>query len=220
MSHAGKAILEVVARRLTHYCDAKGLLPDEQCGFRPDRSTTDIIFVFVVRRLKEIGRKAGVSLFMCFVDLHKAYNAVDRTLQWQAFIHIIGVPSKMIAVIQQFHYGMKARVRPGDGVCSNWFEVEQELRQGCVLSPLFFNLFFAVVLIVVPQGFGKGTVILAELVPLKEPPTSMGPESDMDYVRRAVWDMLHMDDAFIVSQLPQGVAKTIEVIVEVCQAFT
>ena len=60
VSHVGKVLLEVVARRLIAYCEAKGLLPEEQCGFRPNRSTTDMMFV--VRRLQEIGRKAGVSL--------------------------------------------------------------------------------------------------------------------------------------------------------------
>ena len=78
VSHAGKVLLKVVGRRLSAYCEAKGRLPEEQCGFRPDRSTTDMMFV--VRRLKEIGRKAGVSLFMFFIDLQKAYDTVDRTL--------------------------------------------------------------------------------------------------------------------------------------------
>ena len=45
----------------------------------------------------------------------------------------------MIAVIQQFHDGMRACVRPDDGVCSDWFKVEQGLRQGCVLSTLFLK---------------------------------------------------------------------------------
>ena len=49
VSHAGKVLLKVVARRLSAYCEAKGLLPKEQCGLRPDRSTTDTMFV--VRRL-------------------------------------------------------------------------------------------------------------------------------------------------------------------------
>ena len=57
VSHAGKVLLNVVARRLSaYYCEAKGLLPEEQCGFRPNRSTTDMMFV--VRRLQEIRRKA------------------------------------------------------------------------------------------------------------------------------------------------------------------
>ena len=37
VSHAGKVLLKVVARRLSAYCEAKGLLPEEQCRFRPDR---------------------------------------------------------------------------------------------------------------------------------------------------------------------------------------
>ena len=97
VSHAGKVLLEVVARRLSAYCEAKGLLPEEQCGFRPNRSTTDMMFV--VRRLQEIGPKVGVSLFMCFIDLQKAYDTVDRTLLWQVLTRI-GVPPQMTAVIQ------------------------------------------------------------------------------------------------------------------------
>ena len=62
--------------------------------------------------------------------------------------------------------------------------------------------------------------MLAEPVHLKKPPTSMGPEPDMDYVvRRAVWSMLYAEDACIVWRSPQGLAKMMEVIVEVCRAF-
>ncbi|CAM9581945.1 unnamed protein product [Ascophyllum nodosum] len=200
VSHAGKVLLKVVARRLSAYCEAKGLLPEEQGGFRPDRSTTNMMFV--VRRPQKIGRKAGVSLFMCSIDLQEAYDTVDPTLLWQVLTRI-GVPPQIIAVIQKFHDGMRACMRPDHGVCLDWFEVEQGLRKGCVLSSLLLD-----------------TVILAELVHhLKEPSTSMRPEQAMDYVRRAVWGMLYADDACIVSRSPQGLARVMEVIVEVCRAF-
>ena len=75
--------------------------------------------------------------------------------------------------------------------------MERRLRQENVLSPLLFNIFFAAVLNVVFQRLGEEPTILAELLHLKEPSTSMGPEPAMDYVRRAVWGMLYADDACI-----------------------
>ena len=143
---------------------------------------------------------------MRFIDLQKAYDIIDRTLLWQVLTGI-GVPPQMIAVIRQFYDGMRACMRPDDGVCSDWLEVEQGLRQRWVLPRLLFHIFFAAVLKVVLQRFSEDLTILAELVHLKEPSTSMGPEPAMDYVRRAVWGMLYADDACIVSRSPQGLAK-------------
>ena len=44
---------------------------------------------------------------MGFIDLQKVYDNVDRTLLWQVITRI-RVPQQMIAVIGQFHDGMKA----------------------------------------------------------------------------------------------------------------
>ena len=74
LSHAGKVLLKIVANRLSNYCEAHGILPDEQCGFRPERSTVGMLFV--VRRLQELARRRRIPLYMCFVDLQKAYDSV------------------------------------------------------------------------------------------------------------------------------------------------
>ena len=107
-----------------------------------------------------------------------------------------------------------------DSLCRRSFlSCKNNTLQGCVLSPLLFNIFFAAVPTVVLQRFSEESAILADLVYLKEPPTSMGPEPAMDYVCRAVWVMLYAGDVCIVSRSPQGLAKVMEVIVEVCRAF-
>ena len=116
------------------------ILPEEQSGFRPNRSTTDTMFV--VRRLQALTRKKWIPLYVCFIDLTKAHDSVDRTLLWTVLARF-GMPQNMISVIRHLHDGMRACVRLDDRVCFWWFAVEQGLRQGCVLKPLLFNIFLA-----------------------------------------------------------------------------
>ena len=176
--------------------------------------------LFVVRRLQELGRQRKIPLYMCFVDLQKAYDSVDRELLWKVLARA-GVPSVMIDVIRQFHHGMRARVHMDDGELSEWFEVTQGLRQGCVLSPLLFNIFFAfaAVIEVVLQRFSEDDTILENLVFLDEGSGGGPDETLLDRVRRAVWRMLYTDEAGIVSRSPAGQARMMTVIVEVFGAF-
>ena len=212
VSHADKVLLKIVANRLSDFCEAQQILPEEQCGFRPARSTIGMLFV--VRRLQDLGRQRKIPLYMCFVDLQEAYDSVDRELLWKVLARA-GVPSVMIDVIRQFHDGMRARVRMDDGELSEWFEVTQGLRQGCVLSPLLFNIFFAAVIGVVLHRFSEDDTIFESLVFLDEGSGGGPDETLLDLVRRAVWGMLYADDAGIVSRSPAGLARMLTVIVEV-----
>ena len=121
MAHTSKILLKIIASRLSSYCESSGILPEEQSGFRPNRSTTDMMFV--VRRLQELARQKRIPLYACFIDLTKAYDSVDRTLLWKV-LGRFGVPQRMISVTRQFHDGMRACVRLDDGECSEWFPVE------------------------------------------------------------------------------------------------
>ena len=74
----------------------------------------------------------------------KCHDSVGREFLW-VVLACFGVPEKMLTVIRQFHEGMRPRARSDDGEHSEWFDVTQGLRQGCVLSPLLLNIFFAAV---------------------------------------------------------------------------
>ena len=84
----------------------------------------------------------------------------------------------------------------------------------CFILPLFY-IFFATVLTVALSLVNAGTVILVGWVHVEEPPMSMRSEPAMDYVSRAVWDIRYADNACIVSRSPMGLAKMMEVIVEI-----
>ena len=143
VAHAGKILLKIISRRLSEYCKCVGILPEEHGGLQPNRSTTDVIFV--IRRLQELALKKRIPLYVCSIEYTKAYDSVDRTLLWRVLARFDVPQKKMISVIRHFHDSMRACVRLNDRVCSGWFAVEQGLRQGCVLAPLLFNIFFAVV---------------------------------------------------------------------------
>ena len=137
VAHAGKILLKIIARRLSDYCERLGILPEEQSGFRPNRST--IGMMFVIRRLQELAGKKRIPLYVRFIDLTKAYDSVDRTLLWTVLARF-GVPQRMISVIRHFHDGMRARERLDDDVCSGWFAVDQAFlkvvcsRPSCLIS--------------------------------------------------------------------------------------
>ena len=154
---------------------------------------------------------------MCFVDLQKAHDYVDRELLWKVLARV-GVPEERIAVIRQFHDGIQARMRMDDGELSAWFEVTQGLGQECVLSLLLFNIFFAVVMEVVFVRFNEDDTILKDLVYLEEE-TGVGAGTPLERARRAVWGMLYADDAGVVSRSQEGLTRMMTIIVEVFGAF-
>ena len=194
VAHAGKILLKIIARRLSEYCERVGILSEEQSGFRPNHSTTDMMFV--IRRLQELARKKQILLYVCFIDLTKAYDSVDRTLLWTVLARF-GVQQIMISVIRQFHDGMRACVRLDDKVCSRWFAVEQGLRQGRVLAPLLFNIFLAAVISLASTRFKADKGIMDALVHLRKKRGAGGggkqlSESQSSRRRFGVWCTLTM----------------------------
>ena len=117
---------------------------------------------------------------------------------------------------------MRACVRLDERVCSGWFAVEQSLRQGCVLAPLLFNIFFAAVISVAHTRFKADKDIMDALVHLskKRGARWQGETTAGEPVLAALlWVMFYTDDAGVVSQSPEQPRKIMGMIVVVCAAF-
>ena len=77
----------------------------------------------------------NTSLYMVFVDFEKGFDSIDREMLWKILRHY-GIPFKIVMMFQVL-YGFQARVLH-DGRIAEPFEMKTGVRQGCLLSPLFF----------------------------------------------------------------------------------
>ena len=140
LSIVGKVFARVILGRLQKLADR--VYPESQCGFRAKRSTVDMIFSF--RQLQEKCKEQNMPLFAAFIDLTKAFDLVSRDGLFK-ILPKIGCPPKLLSLIQSFHTDMKGRVQY-DGNISEPFDIQSGVKQGCVLAPTLFGIFFAVLL--------------------------------------------------------------------------
>ena len=72
LEHAMKIVETVLERRIQTLVN----LNEMQLGFMPEKETVDAIFI--VRRMQEEYQKMDKKLYMCFVDMEKAFDRVPR----------------------------------------------------------------------------------------------------------------------------------------------
>ena len=140
LSIVGKVYARVVLARLQKLADR--VYPESQCGFRAKRSTIDM--VFSIRQLQEKCREQNMPLYLGFIDLTKAFDLVSREGLFQ-ILPKIGCPPKLRSIIESFHNNMKGTVQ-FDGNLSDPFDIRSGVKQGCVLAPTLFGIFFSMLL--------------------------------------------------------------------------
>ena len=52
----------------------------------------------------------------------------------------MGIPDHLTCLLRNLYAGQEATLRTGHGT-TDWFQIEKEVHQGCILSPYLFNLY-------------------------------------------------------------------------------
>jgi hypothetical protein len=125
----------ILKNRLQRWCDSKNIVAEEQAGFRKAMSTVDHIFTLH----EMIMCRRPAKTFCCFLDIQKAYDRVWREGLWTK-LYDYGIRGKLWRIIKNIYANVESCVVV-DEERTEFFKILIGLRQGCILSPLLFDLF-------------------------------------------------------------------------------
>ena len=100
--------------------------------------------IFAGRQIQEKCREQKRDLLILFIDLTKAFDTVNRQALWR-ILSKCGCPEKFINIVKQLHDDMVGSVSVHGETTEN-FGITTGVKQGCVLAPTLFGLFFAVMI--------------------------------------------------------------------------
>ena len=78
------------------------------------------------------------ELFICFIDFAQAYDSIWRAGAWEV-LKKYGIHQKIVRMVENLYSTVLEKVRIEDEE-SEWFQIETGFRQGCILSPIIFNI--------------------------------------------------------------------------------
>ena len=140
LSCLGKLYTAILNKRLMKYAIEQGILKPEALGFVAGNRTSDahlIIHTLIQRYCHQENRK----IFSCFVDFSKAFDTIPRDLLFEKLLGY-GITGKFFNNIKSMYTNDNCCVKVGNKLTES-FLANQGVKQGCILSPLLFNIFIA-----------------------------------------------------------------------------
>lgn len=135
MSHVLKIFLRIIHARIYRKCESQ--MGSTQFGFRGGVGTREALFSINV--LLQRCRDMNVDVHACFIDYRKAFDTV-RHGKMVEILKKIGIDKRDVRIIVELYWSQTAEVRV-ENKLSESAEIERGVRQGCILSPLLFNIY-------------------------------------------------------------------------------
>uniref|UniRef100_H3A3N0 Reverse transcriptase domain-containing protein n=1 Tax=Latimeria chalumnae TaxID=7897 RepID=H3A3N0_LATCH len=132
ISHASKILLEILRHRISHFTSTE--IGEEQFGFVQGKGTTDAILILRNIIEKVVKKKVDTQLWLLFMDYAKAFDTVAHNALWDTLVEF-GVPKHLVKLYEKANGCVWVL-----GENTDEFHFEKGVRQGCLLSPMLFNV--------------------------------------------------------------------------------
>ena len=140
LSCIGKVFSAILLKRLQLYVKDNNILSEEQLGFRPGSRSSDAHLI-LHNIVNQYCHKNGKKVYGCFVDFQRAFDSIPRDILFRK-LYNYGIKGKFYKTLENMYLNDKCCIKIG-GHITNFFEINQGVKQGCLLSPLLFNIFLA-----------------------------------------------------------------------------
>jgi exonuclease III len=181
--------------RLNIWAEHKNLRRPSQAGFRPRYGTE--MHSFTLLELIQQYKEKNKPLFVCFVDLSKAYDSVIRQKIWDRLFHL-GFRGKILHSLVSYYQNVSARLKFQEGV-SDSFECNMGVKQGCPLSPFLFGVFIE---------------ILHDAVQATTP--HLGAKLEFVLPAIAIALLMYADDISLLEEEPRGLQELLDILAQFC----
>ena len=171
--------------------------------------------IFSLRQLQEKCIEQQQPLYIAFIDLTKAFDLVSRDGLFK-ILSLIGCPPKLLSFIKSFHDGSRGTVQY-DGNISEAFDIKSGVKQGCVLAPTLFNIFFSVLLKHAFEFTEEGILLRTRSEGKLFNPARLRAKTKVRKV--IVRDLLFADDAALVAHSAEKLQCLLNQFSNACEAF-
>jgi hypothetical protein len=127
----------IISKSISSFVEDHQFLSEIQGGFRKINRCEDQIFS--LKSIAAMRLAENKSTYLAFLDFSKAFDTVWRdcllSLAWK-----LGIRGNMWKIISSLYMIVQSNVKFGD-IVTDFFDVEEGVKQGCVLFPILFCIY-------------------------------------------------------------------------------